>query len=214
MSMSIKTTENKICEHCNSEFTILAEEFSLYQKVDIEPSGLCFSCRTRHLFSFWYFGKFRKGKSDLSGESLITVLPEQPRYPIYALHEWHSDKWDPMTYGQDYDSSRSFFEQLKELQEKVPRPHQLGAQNTGCDWCEDVWRSKNCYLSRSMLKCENLYYSYRNLDVKNSIDVCICFNSELCYECSECHNSYHLFYSKHSRDCIDSYFLYDCRNCQ
>lgn len=42
----------------------------------------------------------------------------------------------------------------------------------------------------------------------------ICFHSEKCYDCSDCHNSFKLFYSKYSRDCVDSKFLYDCRNCQ
>jgi len=159
------------------------------------------------------FGKFRKGKSDLSGESLITVLPES-RYPIYTLTEWHSDKWNAMDYGMDYNPSLPFFEQLQNLQEKVPHPHQNGSKNTKCDWCDDVWNSKNCYLSRSMEECEDLLYSYRNLRVKNSIDMNVCFDSEKCYDCGDCHHSFRLFYSKHSRDCIESSFLYDCRNCQ
>ncbi|MFA5936633.1 MAG: hypothetical protein WC822_02005 [Candidatus Paceibacterota bacterium] len=206
--------KNKVCEHCKNEFTISNGEFSLYEKVGIELPTICFFCRVKLHLSFWMFGKFRKGKSDLSGESLITVLPENTRYPIYTLHEWHSDKWDAMDYGVDYDPNKSFFEQLKKLQEKIPHPHQNGANNTNCDWCDDVWNSKNCYLSRSMEVCEDLYYSYRNLSVKNSIDVTVCYNSEKCYDSSDCYHSYKLFYSKHSRDCIDSYFLYDCRNCQ
>jgi hypothetical protein len=141
-------------------------------------------------------------------------LPEKTRYPIYTLHEWHSDKWDPMNFGRDYDSSRPFFEQLQELQEKVPHPHQNGIKNTNCDWCDDVWNSRNCYLSRSLDESEYLHYGYRNIKVKNSIDTIICFDSEKCYDLSDCYSSFHLFYSKHSRDCIDSYFLYDCRNCQ
>lgn len=205
---------SKICEHCKEKFLIKDDEFVLYTKVGIELPVLCFFCRLKLLFSFWPFGKFRKGLSDLSGESFITVLPEKPRYPIYTLSEWYSDKWDAMSYGQNYDSSQSFFTQLKALQEKVPRPHQLGSKNTGCDWCDDVWESKNCYLSRSMIGCEDLLYSYRNINVKNSIDAVICFNSERIYDCADCYNSYKLFYSTHSRDCIDSYFLYDCRNCQ
>ena len=211
---SIKTELNKVCEHCQKNFLISEEELNLYKKVEIEFPVLCFLCRTKLLFAFWTFGKFRKGVSDLSGDSLITVLPTKAHYPIYSLHEWHSDKWDPLSYGQDYDPTRSFFEQLKELQRKVPRPHQVGSKNTGCDWCDDVWNSKNCYLSRSMLNCEDLFYSYRNINIKNSIDAIICFSSEKIYDCAECHNSYKLFYSTHSRDCIDSYFLYDCRNCQ
>lgn len=206
--------ENKVCEHCSQNFTITEGELSLYNKVDMELPTLCFFCRVKLHLSFWMFGKFRKGKSDLSGENLITVLPEKNRYPIYSQNEWYSDKWDPMVYGMDYDETQPFFKQLQDLQEKVPHPHQKGRNNTGCDWCDDVWYSKNCYLSRSMLHCEDLYYSYRNLEVKNSIDAIICFKSERCYDSSDCHNSYRLFYSRHSRDCIDSSFLYDCRNCQ
>ena len=207
-------TQSKTCEHCLNLFTITEGELSLYEKVGIELPTICFFCRVKIHLSFWMFGKFRKGKSDLSGESLITVLPEKSRYPIYTSSEWYSDKWDAMDYGQDYDENKSFFEQLQELQEKVPHPHQNGKKNTGCDWCDDVWNSKNCYLSRSMEECEDLFYSYRNIKVKNSLDATICFDCEKCYEISECHHSYRLFFSKHSRDCIDSYFLYDCRNCQ
>jgi len=204
----------KICEHCQQNFSISEEELNLYKKVEIELPTICNFCRIKLHLSFWMFGKFRKGKSDLSGESLITVLPEKNRYPIYTQTEWYSDKWDAMDYGTDYDSNLPFFQQLQVLQEKVPHPHQNGTKNTECDWCDDVWNSKNCYLSRSMEECEDLFYSYRNVKVKNSVDVTVCFNSEKCYSCGECHHSYKLFYSRHSRDCLNSYFLYDCRNCQ
>jgi hypothetical protein len=204
----------KVCEHCNKEFTISDDEMSMYKKVGIELPCQCFLCRTKHLLSFWLFGKFRRGKSNLSGDNLITVLPEKSRYPIYTLHEWYSDTWDAMDYEQDYDSSKSFFTQLQELQEKIPRPHQNGAKSTNCDWCDDVWNCKDSYLARSMVDCENLFYSYRNIKVKNSIDVVVCFDSERCFDCVNCYSSYRLFYSRNSKDCIDSYFLEDCRNCQ
>jgi len=214
MFLNIMKPRNKTCEHCGNEFTISEGELSLYEKVGIELPTICFFCRIKQHLSFWMFGKFRKGKSDLSGENFITVLPEKNRYPIYTSTEWYSDKWDAMDYGQDYDETKSFFEQLQELQEKVPHPHQNGVKNTNCDWCDDVWNSKNCYLARSMEQCEDLYYSYRNIRVKNSIDMTICFDCEKSYDSGDCHHSYKLFYSKHSRDCVDSYFLYDCRNCQ
>ena len=189
------TTEIKNCQHCGNIFTISEGEFSLYKKVGIELPTLCFFCRIKLHLSFWLFGKFRKGKSDLSGESLITVLPENSRYPIYTLSEWYSDKWEATDYGVDYNPKIPFLKQLQVLQEKVPHPHQNGSKSTGCDWCDDVWNSKNCYLSRSMEECEDLLYSYRNLKVKNSIDVSICYNCEKCYESGECHHSYKLFYS-------------------
>src|SRR3989344_6437708 len=114
MCMNTKNQkQNRICEHCKQNFIISEEELVLYKKVDIELPTLCNFCRIKLHLSFWMFGKFRKGKSDLSGESLITVLPEKNRYPIYTQTEWYSDKWDAMNFGIDYDSSRPFFEQLK-----------------------------------------------------------------------------------------------------
>ena len=205
---------NKICEHCNKDFIITDMEQSLGQKIGLELSTLCSNCLLKQHLSFWLFGKFRKCKSDLSGDNLITVLSENSRYPIYSLKEWHGDKWEALDFGINYNSDRLFFDQLKELQEKIPHPHQNGSNNYNCDYCDDVWNSKNCYLSRSMEECEDLLYSYRNLKVKNSIDVALCFFSDRCFSSLNCINSYKLFYSRDSKDCIDSYFLFDCRNCQ
>ena len=207
-------TQSKTCVDCQKEFTVDSGDFALYEKVGLKIPEKCFKCRMKQFFCFSIFGKFRKGVSDLSGESLITVLPANPRYPIYKSHEWWSDAWDPFTYGADYDPSRSFFDQLKELQEKIPRPHQVGQNSTNCDWSDDIWDSKNCYLCRSISKSDNLQYCYRILDSKDSLDLVYCFNMENSYDCVGCHGSFNLNFSEKSRDCIDSYFLFDCRNCQ
>ena len=214
MSWTIMEQETKICADCKEEFIIDSGDLVLYEKVGLQVPEQCFFCRMKQYFAFWVFGKFRKGVSDLSGENLITVLPNNPRYPVYKSNEWWSDAWDPMAYGQDYDPSRPFFEQLKELQEKVPRPHQTGENNTNCDWCDDAWDSKNCYLSRSFAKCENLNYGYRVIEGKDSFDIVYGFNLQNSYDCLACHNSFNLNFSENCKDCIDSFFLFDCRNCQ
>ncbi len=204
----------KTCAYCKVGFDITDRESGMYEKVGIEVPDICVPCRWKHHFAFWPFGKFRAGTSSLSGEKFITVLPENPRYPIYTAKEWWSDAWDPMSYGQDYDSSRPFFEQLKELQEKVPRPHQMGTNSVGCEWADDAWDSKNCYLSRSIARSENLLYGYRAMDCKDSADISHVFTLDQCYDCGYCFNSYSLLFSRNCRDCIESAFLFDCRNCQ
>ncbi|MCX6757332.1 MAG: hypothetical protein NTZ44_00380 [Candidatus Nomurabacteria bacterium] len=205
-------SETRNCKYCKTQFEITEREMSMYEKINLMIPDICVPCRWKQHMAFWPFGKFRTGVSDLSGERLITVLPANARYPIYTSKEWWSDAWDAMTHGQDYDSSRSFFDQLKELQEKVPRPHQQGAQSLNCDWCDDAWESKNCYLSRSTLRAENLFYGYRSIDCKDSIDVSHVFTLDQCYDCTYCFTSYNLFFSKNCRDCLDSAFLFDCRN--
>src|SRR3989344_4297315 len=167
MSMNTKT-ESKICVDCKNEFEIDSGDLLLYEKIGLEVPEQCFFCRLKQYSAFWVFGKFRKGKSDLSNESLITVLPNNPRYPIYKSHEWFGD----------------------------------------------AWHSKNCYLSRSVFKCENLSYGYRIVECKDCFDIALSFNLQNSFECLACHNSFNLNFSENSKDCIDSYFLFDCRNCQ
>jgi len=119
-----------------------------------------------------------------------------------------------MGYGKAYDPARPFFEQLGELVERVPHPHQSGIKNTDSEWCDDVWNSKNCYLCRSLLDCENVSYGYRAFSCKNSIDLAFCFKSDASYDSLYCFNCYQVRHCFNAHDSIDSAFLYDCRNVQ
>ncbi len=189
-------------------------DLDMYGQHDLPSPLQCVNCRLRHLFSFWVFGKFRKTVSALSGKSLITVVSDTVKFPLYDREEFISDAWDPLQYGQTYDPNKPFFEQFRELMNKVPHPHQLGTNNTNCQWADDVWSSRECYLCRSLVDCEFLSYAYRVVNCKNSIDITYCFDTELSYDCLYCFKSYKLHYSYNCRDCVDSKFLYDCRNVQ
>lgn len=46
--------------------------------------------------------------------------PDKP-YKIYHYEDWFTDKWDPKNYGRDFDFSRSFFDQIAELNFVVPK---------------------------------------------------------------------------------------------
>jgi len=206
--------ETRTCQNCKQPFAIESEDIALLAKFDAPHPGECARCVWRRLLAFWVFGKFRKTKSALSGKTIITNFGEEIKFPLYERTEWVSDVWDPLTYGRAYDPSRPFFEQFKELQDQVPHPQQSGTNNVRSDWCDDVWSSKDCYLVRSLLECENLFYGYRNLRCKNSVDVVFCFDLDLCYSCLYCFKCYNVRCAFDARDSIESAFLYDCRNVQ
>jgi hypothetical protein len=206
--------QTKKCEKCGQDFAILADDIPFYEKMDLPLPGMCMHCRFKYLLSFWVFGRFRIAKSALSGKTIITVFPESVPFPIYDKTEFVSDAWDPLTYGKDYDLSRPFIDQFVELQSVVPHPHQSGIKNVNCDWTDDMWESKDAYLTRSALHLENVLYGYRILNCKNCVDIAMSWDLERSYDCLYCFKSYNLKYSFNSRDCMDSLFLYDCRNCQ
>lgn len=202
------------CISCKNEFVIEDIDREFYARFELPNPEQCPDCRWKYLMAFWIFGRFRITNSALSQKRIITVLPESVSFPIYEREEFVSDAWDPLEYGQNYDDSKLFMEQLLELQSKVPHPHQVGLKNTNCDWTDDTWESKNAYLTRSALNLENISYGYRIVRCKNSIDLTYSFDLEQSYDCIYCFNGFKLFYSFNSRDCIESAFLYDCRNCQ
>ena len=206
--------EKRQCQDCKKGFTIEPEDRGMYDRLDLPVPTRCPRCRWKYLFAFWIFGHFRITNSALSGKRIITVIPESAPFPIYARDEFVSDAWDPTQYGQTYDSSRPFIEQLGKLQAKVPHPHQTGTKNTDCDWADDVWESKDSYLTRSVLGLERVMYGYRLINCKDSVDLTYCFDVERSYDCLYCFKGYNLRHCFDCRDSMDSAFLYDCRNCQ
>jgi len=202
----------KICNSCGNKFNIDTDEINFYNSKDIPVSEKCYICNWKQLLAFWIFGKFRKTKSDVSSKDIITILPPTIKFPLCSFDEWVNEVFDPLSYGMDFDFNRKFFEQFFELQQKVPHPHQSGTKNINSEWCDDAWNSKNCYLSRSILECENLIYGYRNVKCKDSVDLVFSFNTEQSYSSTYLFNCYNVLYSFNARDSINSYFLYDCHN--
>lgn len=204
------TSETRQCQNCKNQFIIEPEDFAFYELMGVPAPEICPHCRLQHRLAFWPFGKFHKRTCDLSGERIISVYPPKTKFPVYKNINWYSDKWEPPFLT--YDSARLFFDQLYELQGKTPRPHQYGMQNTNCDWSDDVWESKNCYLCRSLANCENMSYGYRMVRCRDSYDLCYCYDTEQSYDCIYCFKLFNVKYAFNSRDSFDSAFLYDCRN--
>jgi hypothetical protein len=120
-------------------------------------------------------------------------------------------------YGVDYDFSRPFFSQFRELIQKVPHMSVVnddGIASINCEYTQDWWFSKDCYMCFSGWHTENVMYSFFVLAGKNMID---CMNirstNEWMYECIMSSQSYQLKYAYFSKSCIDSQFIYNCVGC-
>ncbi len=127
-----------------------------------------------------------------------------------------SDAWDARDYAQEYDFSRNFFEQFKDL--KCCVPHRALDQNerngTGCEYANYCFTSKNIYLSFYAHRSENIKYSrsfFKNN--KNCMDSLVIQNNDRGYELVQASSNYNSSFLIESDQCIDSHFLYDCSNC-
>ena len=76
-------------------------------------------------------------------------------------------------YGQDYNFSRPFFLQYEELLNKVPRLGYYHTNVINADYANLTKDSRNVYLSFSVTKGENIFYS-KTID--DSFDIFDCLN--------------------------------------
>jgi len=159
-----------------------------------------------------------KRNCDLCGENGFSMYEQNSPFIIYCNKCWWSDKWDPKNFAMDYDFSKPFFTQFRELIGKVPHISMVnddGIASLNCEYTHDTWFAKNCYMMFNGWRIENVMYSFFMLAGRDMMDCTqIRSKNEWLYECIIARNCYQLKYSQFSLACIDSQFLYECRNCQ
>lgn len=206
---------NKTCKKCNSEFEITSGDLDFYKKVEVPEPKLCADCRLQRRLSFCNTRSLYKRKCDMCGEDMISMYHSDHSFPVYCASCFRSDKWDPLKYERDFDFSRPFFEQFKELKDIVPRVALIQQGNMeGSEYTNRASNNKNCYLIFRANFNEGCLYSN---PVWESTDCMDCFNvvkCQLTYSSIDCTNCYNVQYCQESKDCQNSYFLYNCRNCQ
>lgn len=211
----------KNCVNCTNDFEIRPEDVIFYDKVSTVINGKKFllpaptlspSCRQQRRIALRNERSLHKRSCDLCGKSVVSVFAQDAPYVAYCNECFYSDKWDPLSYGREYDFSRSFFEQFNELEKVVPH-FALFQDNTSenCEYVNHGSFNKSCYLMLGAW-CEEVYYSNSTLKVKSSMDCLKCIGGELLYECIDCSGCYNLAFSQDCNECTDSYFLKDCRN--
>ena len=211
-------SEKKICQNCQKDFTIEPEDFNFYEKIKVPAPLWCPECRMiRRLacHNGWFL--FYRN-CDKCGKRTLSMYPPEQKITVYCQPCWWADDWDGTEYAMDYDSSKSFLGQLKELSEKTPYP----ALETGhltlknCDYSNSIGYSKNCMLAIWADNCESVYFSSFLNGAKDTADSLRVFGSELCYGSIGQRKCYRTFYSQECDDCNEVWFsrnCYGCMNC-
>src|SRR3989338_5656305 len=124
-----------------------------------------------------------KRKCSATGDEIISFYHPSEPYQVVRQDYWWSDKWDPKSYGRDYDFSRPFFTQWAELLRTIPLPalHTEYSTLQNSEYCNGASTLKNCYLCFKSDGSEDCAYTNTTGVIKNSFDIFCCFKDELCY---------------------------------
>ena len=203
------------CVECGTSFQITDDDQAFLRDFDVPDPKSCPECRLRRRLLERNSRKLYWRTCDLTKERILSQFHADVPFPVYSPEAWWSDKWDALTYGQDIDFSRPFFEQFAELRNKVPHQARFVIQGTmsNSDYVNNAGYSKNCYLIAEADYDEDCLYSNRVYHCKDAVDCFNCHQSEIIYECLDCIECHSLFFSQDCQNCSDSYFLKSCIGC-
>ncbi len=202
--------ENKICQNCKKDFTIELEDFNFYEKIKVPPPTWCPECRAQRRMVFRNERKLFKVKDHFTGKDIFSMYPKEIGRKIVTKEEWLGDSWDAMEYRQDYDFSRPFFQQLIELDRKVPIYSLNIIRVVNSPYVFNVTAVKNCYLLVNSNSSEDCMYGNAVDSCKDCVDNSHINQSERCYECFWLRHCYQCYFTIM---CADSRNLWFCRDC-
>jgi len=212
--MSMYQPEIKQCQNCKKDFTIDPEDFSFYEKIKVPAPTFCPECRMIRKMIWRNVRSLYKRSCGICNKTIIAMYSDDGA-PVICSDCWNGTGWDSFSYGKDYDFSKPFFVQLKELFQTVPRFYAYRFGNLiNSDYTNFAKDNRNCYLSYSVVVCEDVSYCEVIDKSKNSMDSYAVMKIDGCSYNIDCEGNYNTHFAVQTQNCVDSYFLYDCTNCQ
>lgn len=205
-------SEQRNCQNCKQNFTIEPEDFAFYEKMQVPPPTWCPQCRMLRRLVWRNDRSLYKRECDLCKKKIVAMYPADAPFPVYCRPCWFSDEWDATSYGRDYDFSRPFFEQFKELLAVVPQIATQVDKSVDSEYCNQVVSCKNCYLVFGASQAEDSMYSWRVILSNNIFDSLVSIRNQGAYGAIQCVDSAQVLFSDRCLDSLDLMFCYDVRN--
>ena len=206
-------SETKICQNCKQDFVIEPEDFLFYEKMKVPAPTFCPMCRFQRRLAFRNERKFFKVNDAFTGKEIFSMRPKEGGKKMVSQEEWYGDGWDAMDYGVDYDFSKPFFQQIKELQDRVPIFNLNVEFMVNSPYSGNATALKNCYLCFNSNYSEDCMYGNGIDHSKDSVDNSHINYSEKCYESFWLQNCYQCYFTIMSVDSRNLWFCRDCLGC-
>ncbi len=204
--------ETRNCQNCKRDFAIEPEDFAFYEKMKVPPPTFCPECRMVRRMNWRNERSLYKNTCAATGKDIISMFSPEMNVVVYDRDYWWSDKWDQLASGRDYDFSKPFFQQFKELFHVAPLPNLANSNCVRSKYGNHNLDCKDCYLIYASLNNENISYSRGGVHCKDSFDIDTVMKSEQCYNDILCGGMYKVNFSYDSDDSMDSDFLQACKN--
>jgi len=201
----------RTCALTGEKWLMTDEEISWYKKFNVPPPGHSPAASWLYLAHFstgyqWWWNKHFD-----TGEPVLTFIHPASGLKVLPDKEWFARDFSKTT--QEYKPERSFFEQFKELQIKIP----LAAFSTAVPAENSIalvsFGDQNSYFVLAS-KSKNSYFCDLAKDVEDCSDCVACSSLTSCHNVIQSERLHNCQFVRDSFDCLNSAFLFDCRNCE
>ncbi|MBU0531084.1 MAG: hypothetical protein ABIG32_00875 [Candidatus Uhrbacteria bacterium] len=201
----------RVCELTGEKWVMTEEEIGWYKKFNVPPAKI--SPLTRWLMggSYYVTNQWWWQKHPKTDKPLLTFVHPATGIKVLPDAEWMDQ--DFVSEARQIDPNRGLFDQLRDLQLAVPlmaSRHSKKPENSLALFSMGDTNSYFCLFTQS----KHSLYSEWVFDLEDSMHVWggrsitgsyFVLHSSRIYNSKFVHASY---------DCIDSSFLFDCRNCE
>ena len=205
------TAGPRTCALTKEEWELSQDEIDWCKRLRVPPSKLTPNTRWKWMayydvgYQFWWNKHFDTGEPVLSFHhpaSGVRVLPDT---------EWHSRDFSDITL--DHDPEKPFFDQLFELRGMVPQPATFNHKEPENSIALFSFGDRDSYFTFACRSARS-YYLIGAFDVEDCSSIFLSSESTRSHAITHSHRIYNSRYIRESFDCMNSAFLFDCRNCE
>lgn len=203
----------RVCPISGETWEMTEEELKWMRKFSVPPSDLHPMVRRRWLNGFNLGVEMWRNKDMLTGESILSyVHPDNP-IPVVKDKSWFEQDWSKEAI--DLDTSKPFFDQMRELVFKVPVPA-LRSYNPPINSVGASFISvEDSFMVFAGVKdTKRSGYGWLLNDIENCQDLFSAYSSRYSFSINHCERLHNCRVALQSFDCLNSSFLFDCRNCE
>lgn len=205
------------CLECQQPFEVKPQDREILDKLGLPTPSLCATHALQRRLAYRNERYLYRRNCEFCGVSMLAQFSPESYMHVYCRECWYSDKWDPRSYAQDYDPSRSFLDQFFQLLQSVPMYNVFWVgQRENSEYANFSLGGKDVYMAFSTVESEGVLYSKNTDYSRDIVDSAQTIKSEYLYDCVDTQNTYHsawLTRCDHCSDCYLSRDLTDCQDC-
>jgi hypothetical protein len=203
--------QERVCRVSGEKFYVRLEDIEFYKKIQVPLPTLSPSERMRLKMSFVNIENLFFNESAKTGKKIVSAYPPNTSYKIWEHKIWNDT--DFIMAGIEYNEKQKFFEQYQELKLAVPRPNLFIKNGVNSDFTNLVLNVKNCFLIFDASEAEDCAYGEYLDQAKNCWDCFGAIHTNNSFDSLMEVDCYQTFFVENSERCLDSAFLFDCRDC-